>query len=172
MMNTLHKQVFIALLAAQAILLSLIERLIPPIFVFAPGAKIGLANVVIILALYTLGTKDSFFLVLLRLLLATLLGGTIMGLLYAAVGGLLSFGGMFLLKKRLAAPLFSVVGVSAAGGFLHNLGQLFVAAMLAKTWTILLYLPVLGSVGIISGILSGMLAKLLLDKWPHLSPKA
>lgn len=171
MMNTLHKQVFIALLAAQAILLSLIERLIPPIFVFAPGAKIGLANVVIILALYTLGTKDSFFLVLLRLLLATLLGGTIMGLLYAAVGGLLSFGGMFLLK-RLTAPLFSVVGVSAAGGFLHNLGQLFVAAMLAKAWTILLYLPVLGSVGIVSGILSGMLAKLLLDKWPHLSHKS
>lgn len=171
MMNTLHKQVFIALLAAQAILLSLIERLIPPIFIFAPGAKIGLANVVIILALYTLGTKDSFFLVLLRLLLATLLGGTIMGLLYAAVGGLLSFGGMLLLK-RLTTPLFSVVGVSAAGGFLHNLGQLFVAAMLAKTWTILLYLPVLGSVGIVSGILSGMLAKLLLDKWPHLSPKA
>lgn len=171
MMNTLHKQVFIALLAAQAILLSLIERLIPPIFVFAPGAKIGLANVVIILALYTLGTKDSFFLVLLRLLLATLLGGTIMGLLYAAVGGLLSFCGMLLLK-RLTAPQFSVVGVSAAGGFLHNLGQLFVAAMLAKTWTILLYLPVLGSVGIVSGILSGMLAKLLLDKWPHLSPKS
>ncbi|MFC4770626.1 Gx transporter family protein [Enterococcus hermanniensis] len=170
-MNTLHKHVFIALLAAQAILLSLIERLIPPVFAFAPGAKIGLANVVIIIALYTLSTKDSFFLVVLRLLLATLLGGTVMGLLYATVGGLLSFWGMLLLK-RLPAPHFSVVGISAAGGFLHNLGQLVVAALLAKTWTILLYLPVLGSIGIVSGILSGILAKLLLDKWPHLSHKS
>ncbi len=86
--------------------------------------------------------RDSFLLLWLRLFLTTLLGGTISTFLYSMSGALLSYFGM-LLVKQLGPKRISIIGISAAGGFMHNVGQLLMASFIAQSWTVMLYLPVL-----------------------------
>lgn len=160
-MTNNQRLVYISLLAAQAVIITLVERAIPSPFAFAPGAKLGLANIITLMALYTLSTKDASIVVSVRLILATLLGGTISTFMYSAAGALLSFIGMYIVKK-LSPSRVSIIGVSTTGAFLHNVGQLIVASWIAQTWTVLLYLPVLSFVGILCGIAVGITANYLL----------
>lgn len=161
-MNRTQKMIYIALLSAQAVILGLAERSIPFPFAFAPGAKLGVANLIIIVAIYTLPLKDSFKVVWMRLLMTTLLGGTLSTFLYSTAGSLLSFAGMLAVKNVFRNKV-SIIGISATGGILHNLGQLLVASTIAQTWTTLLYLPVLSFMGILSGIAIGIAANFLME---------
>lgn len=156
-----QRLVYIALLAAQAVIISLLERSIPSPFLFAPGAKLGLANVITCMAIYTLPVKDASKVVLIRLVLATLLGGTLSTFMYSAAGAIISFIGM-LFVKNVGFSRVSLIGVSTTGAVLHNIGQLTVASWIAQTWTVMLYLPVLSFVGILTGIAVGITANYLL----------
>ncbi|GAB2480107.1 Gx transporter family protein [Alkalibacterium psychrotolerans] len=160
-MNRTQKMIYISLLSAQAVILGLVERSIPFPFAFAPGAKLGVANLIIIVAIYTLPFKDSLKVVIMRLLMTTLLGGTISTFMYSFAGAMLSYVGM-LIVKFIGGKRVTVIGVSATGGILHNLGQLLVASTIAQTWTVLLYLPVLSFFGILSGIGIGIAANFLM----------
>ncbi|MCC5890674.1 MAG: Gx transporter family protein [Alkalibacterium sp.] len=160
-MNRTQKMIYISLLSAQAVILGLVERSIPFPFAFAPGAKLGVANLIIIVAIYTLPFKDSLKVVIMRLLMTTLLGGTISTFMYSFAGAMLSYAGM-LIVKFVGGKRVSIIGVSATGGILHNLGQLLVASTIAQTWTVLLYLPVLSFFGILSGIGIGIAANFLM----------
>jgi len=161
-MSRTQKMVYISLLSAQAVILGVMELSIPSPFAFAPGAKLGVANLITIVALFTLPLRDSLKVVLMRLVMTTLLGGTLSTFLYSAAGALLSFFGM-LVVKFIGRSKVSVIGISATGGILHNLGQLSVASIIAETWSVLLYLPVLSFMGILSGIAIGIAANYLLD---------
>ncbi|MGX7031230.1 Gx transporter family protein [Vagococcus zengguangii] len=156
------KLIYISLLVAQGVIIGLLENMIPFPFAFAPGAKLGLANLITIIALFTLSTKESFALVCMRLILTTLLGGTISTFLYSAAGAFLSYFGM-LLVKQLGPKRVSVIGISSTGGFLHNVGQLVVASLIARSWTVMMYLPVLSLIGILAGIAVGIAANYLLE---------
>lgn len=161
-MNRTQKMIYISLLSAQAVILGLAERSIPFPFAFAPGAKLGIANLIVIVAIFTLPLKDSFKVVWMRLLMTTLLGGTLSTFLYSTAGALLSYIGM-LLVKGICRDKVTIIGISATGGILHNLGQLIVASTIAQTWTTLLYLPVLSFMGILSGIAIGIAANFLME---------
>ena len=102
-------------------------------------------------------------LIWLRLILTTLLGGTVSTFLYSMSGSLLSYFGM-LLVKQLGPKRVSIIGISAAGGFLHNVGQLVTASWIAQSWSVMLYLPVLAFFGILSGIAIGIAANYLLQR--------
>ncbi len=160
-MTNNQRLVFIALLASQAVIISLLERAIPFPFAVARGAKLGLANMITIMALYTLSTKDTMHVIGIRITLASLLGGTISTLMYSGAGALLSFIGMVLMKK-IGGNKISIIGVSVVGAVLHNVGQLLIASMVANTWTVMLYLPVLSMIGILSGIAIGIAANYIL----------
>ncbi|WP_142977016.1 Gx transporter family protein [Enterococcus gallinarum] len=162
-MSRLQKIIFISLLVAQGVVIGLIENMIPYPFAFAPGAKLGLANLITIIALFTMPKRDSFLLIWLRLILTTLLGGTVSTFLYSMSGSLLSYFGM-LLVKQLGPKRVSIIGISAAGGFLHNVGQLVIASWIAQSWSVMLYLPVLAFFGILSGIAIGIAANYLLQR--------
>ncbi|UQR00692.1 Gx transporter family protein [Enterococcus gallinarum] len=162
-MSRLQKIIFISLLVAQGVVIGLIENMIPYPFAFAPGAKLGLANLITIIALFTMPKRDSFLLIWLRLILTTLLGGTVSTFLYSMSGSLLSYFGM-LLVKQLGPKRVSIIGISAAGGFLHNVGQLVTASWIAQSWSVMLYLPVLAFFGILSGIAIGISANYLLQR--------
>ena len=101
MQNSSHlrKLVFIALLTAQGIVLGLLEQAIPFPFAFAPGAKLGLANIVTLISLYTLSFKEVVFVIVMKTLLTTVLGGTFSTFLYSGMGALVSFIGMYLVKQ-------------------------------------------------------------------------
>jgi len=156
-----QRLVYIALLAAQAVIISILERAIPFPFAIAPGAKIGLANIITCMAMYTLSVRDASKVVAIRLILAALLGGNLSSFMYSASGAILSFLGM-LAVKQLGPSRISLIGVSVAGAIMHNVGQLLIASWIAQTWTVLLYLPVLSFIGILSGIAIGIIANYLL----------
>ncbi|MGM0213102.1 Gx transporter family protein [Enterococcus sp. AZ109] len=162
-MGNTRKYLFIALLVAQGVTIGLLENMIPYPFAFAPGAKLGLANLITVISLFTLRKRESFLLIWLRLLLTTLLGGTISTFLYSMSGALLSYLGMILVKK-LGPQRVSIIGISATGGFLHNVGQLLVASFIAQSWSVMLYLPILSFLGILSGIVIGIAANYLLTR--------
>lgn len=153
---------YISLLAAQGVVITLLERSIPFPFAFAPGAKLGLANIVTIMALFTLPFKDSLKVVWMRLIISTFLGGTLSTFLYSFAGAFLSFFGMVLVR-RLGPSRVSLIGVSATGGILHNVGQLIVASTIAQSFSVMLYLPILAFTGIFSGIAVGIAANYLMD---------
>lgn len=94
-----RQYIYIALLCAQGVIIGLLERMIPFPFAFAPGAKLGLANLITIISLFTMSIPDSFILMCLRLLLTTLLGGTLSTFLYSGAGAVLSWFGMLLIKQ-------------------------------------------------------------------------
>ena len=151
-----------ALMAALALIFSYIEVLIP--FNFGiPGIKLGIANLVIIVALYYLGTRYALLINVIRILIGGLLFSGVFGMLYSMAGALLSMLVMVLVKK---CGLFSVTGASMAGGVAHNLGQLLVAAFLVSNLKIFVYFPVLVISGVVSGAVIGILAYLVLKKLP------
>ncbi len=160
--NTSHKVALSAILAALALIFSYIEAILP-LSVGIPGVKLGIANLVVIIALYVLGFKYAMSVNVLRILVAGLLFNGAFGAMYAIAGGVLSLIIMCLLKKT---GLFSTVGISMAGGVAHNLGQLLVAALIVSTMKLFYYFPVLLFSGMISGILIGIVASLTLKRLP------
>ncbi|NLF47317.1 MAG: Gx transporter family protein, partial [Clostridiales bacterium] len=115
-------------MAALALVFSYIELLIP-FFAAVPGIKLGLANLVILTALYKLGFTDAVIIDVIRVLAAGLLFSGMFGTLYSLAGALLSLLVMYGLMRT---GRFSVIGVSMAGGVFHNLGQLIMAALLVS----------------------------------------
>ena len=148
------------LLLALSMILSYVETLIPA-FVAVPGVKIGLANIVIVFALYTLGDMEAISLSLIRVLLSSLLFGSVLSLLYSFSGALLSLVGMVLMKK---VKIFSTTVVSVTGGVLHNLGQILVACLVSETDVLLYDLPVLILSGTITGAVIGIIASLVIKR--------
>ncbi len=168
-MNKTFRIVFIGLLVSQALALYAIESMIPVPFI-APGAKLGLANLITVVALYTLDSKrDVFLVIILRLLLATMIGGTLSTFMYSVAGAILSYCAMIFVKELLKDKV-SIIGVSATGAFFHNVGQLVVASAMVENIAIMLYLPILSIAGIGTGIFIGVTANFIvkhLSKLPY-----
>ena len=155
---SISKLTIAAMLSCLALIFSYIEFLIPIDFGI-PGIKLGLANLLIIIALYGLEWKYALAINLVRITLSGLLFSGAFGVVYSLSGGLLSFFVMAILK-------FSIVGVSMAGGVFHNLGQILVAAKLVSNIKIFYYFPVLLFSGMATGILIGFFAYYLAIKMP------
>lgn len=139
---------------ALAMIFSYVEVLIP-INLGIPGMKLGLANLVVVVTLYTMGVPMAFVVSMIRIMLVSMTFGSFSAMLYSMAGGLLSFCGMALLKK---VPNFSVIGVSLLGGVLHNTGQLLVAMAVVENINLIAYLPPLMIAGMVTGILIGIVS--------------
>jgi len=148
-MTPARRAAYGGLFVALAFTLSWLEYLIP-LPVIAPGVKPGLANIVTVFALYKLKPADALLISGVRVILTSFAFGGGFSLTYAAAGALLSFTVMILLKK---SGIFSPVGVSAAGGVAHNIGQLAIAMIAMGSSLVFWYIPVL----IVSGTLTGAL---------------
>lgn len=155
------KLVFLSLLVAQALVLYIVESMIPVPFI-TPGAKLGLANIVTVVSLYSFGEKDTLLVIMVRLLLASMFGGSISSLLYSIAGALFSFI-IMIVVKRVGKNNVSVIGVSAAGAVFHNIGQITIAALILQNINISLYLPVLTMSGIGTGIFVGLTSRYVLS---------
>ena len=147
-----------AVLASLALIFSYVEFLIP-ISLGIPGIKPGLANIVVVVALYKLGTRTALMVNVTRILLAAALFGSVFSGLYSLAGGLISFLAMTALRRT---NLFSTAGVSMAGGVFHNMGQLTIAALLVESAQIFYYFPLLLLSGMATGVFNGIIATLIL----------
>lgn len=143
----------LGLLTALALIAGYIEWLIP-IPIGIPGVKLGLANLVIVWALYSMSPAEALAVNGMRIFLAGFLFGSLSMILYSLAGAFLSFLCMYLAKR---SGLFGVVGVSVIGGITHNIGQLLVAMAALETESLIYYGPVLLAAGVITGLLIGVL---------------
>ena len=150
----------LGLFAAVAIIFGYVESLIP--FYFGiPGVKLGLTNIVVVLMLYCVGTKEALAMSALRIVLSGFLFGNMFSILYSLAGGLLSFLMMYLLKKT---KWFGVLPVSVSGGIFHTVGQLVVAAYVVENYNIFYYMPVLLFAGALTGFLIGIAAQEMIKR--------
>ena len=154
----------LGLTIALAMIMSYIEALVPLSFA-VPGIKMGLANIVIIFVLYKIGTKEAILVSIIRVILVSLLFSNVMAMAYSIAGAVLSLLVMWILKKT---DKFSVVGVSVAGGIMHNVGQILTAMILLETQQIIVYLPVLLITGTATGIVIGIVAGLVINRFKNI----
>lgn len=145
---------FGAMFTALALIFSYVEFLIP-LPVPVPGIKLGLANLVIIIAIYRMSFKYAFTINCVRIVASGLLFSGVFGMLYSFAGGILSLVVMYVLYRT---GRFSMVGISMAGGVMHNLGQLLTACLIVSSISLMSYFAVLLFSGLISGILIGIMA--------------
>lgn len=147
-------------LIALAFVFSYVEALIP--FSFAiPGMKVGLANLVVVAALYLLGTRTAFGVSVIRIVLVGFTFGNLSTMMFSLSGGLFSFAVMAVCKNK---TLLHIEGVSMAGGVAHNIGQLLVAAAVVESAALFYYVPVLLVFGLITGGLIGLTAGQLIKR--------
>ena len=155
-----RKLTVMALTTAVAMILSFVESQIPA-FVAVPGVKIGLANIAVVFALYRLGWKEAVVVSLVRVVLVSLLFGSIASLFYSLAGAALSLLGMGLLKKT---GRCTEILVSVTGGVLHNIGQIGMACLILETDALRYYLPFLLVSGIVAGIVVGLVSAVLVQR--------
>lgn len=142
-----------AVLIALAMALSYTERFIPLQMVIPlPGVKLGLANIVTLIALYVMGSKAAFAILIPRCVFGAVFGGGITGLAFSLTGGILAMVTMIVAKK---SPVFSVYGVSILGAAAHNIGQILAAMVLMNSVYIGAYLPYLLVVALFTGFATG-----------------
>ena len=154
-LNKSESVAYIGLFSAFAIIISYIEALIP-INIGIPGIKLGLPNIVIVLAIYLIDNKAGIIINIIRVLVVGILFGNAFSILYSLSGGILSFLVMVLLKKT---EKFSCISVSITGGISHNIGQIIVAAWIVNSYNVFFYVPVLLFAGLLTGLLIGVIAK-------------
>ncbi len=164
-MNRSKRLALRSLFVSIALVLHIAENMIP-MPMLTPGAKMGLANVITMLAVVLLGYKEALGILVARIFIGSIFGGGISGFLYSFSGGMLSLVMMALLIK-LAKHHVSMIGISVTGAFFHSLGQVVVAALMLQNVRILSYLPVLLLTSIGAGIFIGYVSKALI---PYLEP--
>ena len=162
MKTTTQKVSLYGIMIALALILSYVEAQVPAFFAI-PGMKLGLTNVVVVVALYMIDAKSAMFINVVRIILVSLLFGTAMSFAFSIAGGMLSTVIMILLKK---SDKFSTVGVSAAGGITHNIAQILVAMVLLGTKAIAWYLPILWISGVLTGVVIGIISGIIASRIP------
>lgn len=142
----------VGVLAALALVLSYIETFIP-LPVPVPGVKLGLANIVVLIALVVLDAKSAALVTAVKVLAAGFLFGTPIMIAYSASGSLLAFAVMALLVR---IPQLSVIPIAIAGAIFHNVGQLVVAMLMLGTPLVWATAPLLVIAACVTGGLSGV----------------
>ncbi|MDR2559372.1 MAG: Gx transporter family protein [Oscillospiraceae bacterium] len=166
MKTNTKKLTLTALFAVVALIIFIVEAQIP-LPVHIPGLKLGLANIITLFMLFLGGfwkVRDVLLVLLVRILLAALIAGNPVGLLYSFTGGILSLLVMFAMKaafKGAAIPVISVAGAVA-----HNIGQIAAVMLVWQSASVLVYLPALIAGGIISGLLTGFAVYFLFKTHP------
>jgi len=161
-MDATRRTAHLAVLLAVSLGLSVVERAIP---IPVPFLRAGLANIVTVYAIITMGLVDALTLTVLRVILASLIGGTFLGPTFA-----LSMGGgvaatLAMGAARAASPPLGIVGISLVGALCHNLGQLIVVgALLTGASPALRLVPLATLMAAGAGLVTGLIAALVIER--------
>ncbi|MHA7964004.1 Gx transporter family protein [Paenibacillus sp. CAU 1782] len=159
--DELRRTVLIAIFASVAVVLGIVESLIP-FAVAIPGAKLGLGNIMVLTCLYVFSARDALSLILLKTVLTSFILGSFSTFMFSLLGALGSFV-IMLIMLRAGRGAFSLIAVSVVGGVAHNLGQLGAASLVLGTTKIFYYLPFLLVSGVVTGVFVGVVCGKLID---------
>ncbi len=151
---------YLSLFTAFAIILSYVESVLPINFGI-PGVKLGLANFVIVLVLFSMKPVDAIIINIARILVVGILFGNAFSIVFSLCGAFVSFLCMWLVKK---IKIFNIISISVVGGVSHNVGQLIVAAFVVNSYQIMYYVPVLIISGVVTGVIIGIIAQIVVSK--------
>ncbi len=157
-----RKMVRLSLLVALATVLSILENQLPiprPLWL-----KLGLANVITLVALVMYGTRAALTVACMRALLAGIFGALPMlpFSFSAAVTSSLSMGALY----RVSGRRLSIIGLSVSGAVVHNLTQLLVAyfVMSLNRASVLALVPILILAAVVAGVVTGFIARHLIRR--------
>ncbi|MGE5630252.1 MAG: Gx transporter family protein [Caulobacteraceae bacterium] len=165
-MGKTKKMVVLGILVSQALILNIIERMIP-VPVPVPGIKLGLANAISLVAIMLFGTKEALVVVILRTFLGSVFGGGISAFIYSLIGGLVSTLAMAFMYKWFRNT-FSLPAISVVGAVFHNIGQITVASLIISNAKLFYYLPVLVISAVITGLFIGFAVQYTLRPMKHI----
>jgi len=164
MNNKTRRLTLCAVLISLALTLSYMERFFPlQMLIPLPGIKLGLANIVSLVALYILNVKSAVFILGIRCLMGSVFAGSVTAFLFSVTGGMLS---MLVMSVVMRCRIFSVFGISILGAAAHNIGQIAAAMVIMQSVYIGAYLPYLLVVGIFTGLATGAAASGVLRVLP------
>lgn len=159
MKNNVTKKIALSgLFLALALIVSLLESLLPPIVPALPYAKLGLGNVVLLMCFVLVGVREGYCVLLLRCLLAAVFAGNFSSLMWSVPAALAAYTAMYLLYKT---RFFSTVALSAAGGMVHNAVQMAVGVGVAGS-AVAAYLPYMLVAGGVAGVATGIVCHFVL----------
>ncbi|HKL94784.1 MAG TPA: Gx transporter family protein [Clostridia bacterium] len=137
---------------AVALIVSLVENMLPPLMPILPYAKLGLSNVVLLAVLMLFGIPEGYLILVLKCVIIAVFSGNFSILLWSLPAGLLAFSTMVLLKNL---KIFSITGMSVAGGIVHNVVQILVASYIIGK-SVFIYLPYMMLAGGLAGLFTGI----------------
>ena len=153
----------LALIVALGVVLHRLEALLP---LPAPWIKLGLANVMTLIALVFLGFRDALMVTLLRVILGSILGGTFLSPTFflSLAGGVAATVIMAWIYRRGRGP-FSLIGISVCAAYAHTLAVIFcVYFFWVRQEALLKLLPVFFIFSLITGVLTGIVANLIIQR--------
>lgn len=162
-MKQTKKIVFLGLMVSYSLILHFIESMLPGLHMIAPGAKLGLTNIITVILLYSVSKKETLTVLLLRIFLGAMMSGAMSSFLYSLSGGLFSFFTMVLMQK-LEKYEVSILGVSISGALTFNIGQLVMAGLIIRNMSIIVYFPAMAFASLATGLFVGMVADFLLKR--------
>ena len=149
-----------AMFTAASLIVFVIEAQIPaPVPI--PGVKLGLANVVTLIAMVMLGRREAGLILLVRIAMGSVFTGGVSAFIFSIAGGVLAYAVMCLTLRPFSGKL---LWVSVFGAIAHNLGQLCAAVLITKTTSLFLYAPVLLASAIVTGVFTGLAAMYLVRR--------
>ena len=150
----------IAILTSICVVISIIESYFTFIGDIIPGLKLGLANIVIIFALYKCGFKTALLVSLIRVLIVAILRtGFGINFFFSLSGALFSIMAMTILMKT----KLSIIGVSIIGSIFHSIGQVLIGIIMLDNYNVIYYLPYLLIFSIPTGIIIGIITKKIIN---------
>lgn len=148
--NQSRRAAICGMLIALALSLAWAERLFPlQLLIPLPGLRIGLANIVSLIALQMLGLKSTCAIWTIKCLLSAGFSGNAIALAFSLAGGFLS---LFTMTAARRLRFLSIYGVSVLGAAAHSIGQIFICACISRTMQIAAYLPWLLCISIPCGL--------------------
>lgn len=156
-----RKPALLGLLTAVALTIFLVEAQLPPVLP-VPGVKLGLANIVTVFTVFALGPGEGILVLAARIFLGAVFCGNFSSILYSAAGGACAIAVAIALRRILTRKQLFVAG--CLGAMAHSVGQIAMAALVLGTASVFVYLPVLLTVSLVTGLFTGLCAQFLVDR--------
>lgn len=156
-----RKPALLGLLTAVALTIFLVEAQLPPVLP-VPGVKLGLANIVTVFTVFALGPGEGILVLTARIFLGAVFCGNFSSILYSAAGGACAIAVTIALRRILTRKQLFVAG--CLGAMAHSVGQIAMAALVLGTASVFVYLPVLLTVSLVTGLFTGLCAQFLVDR--------
>ncbi|WP_246213146.1 Gx transporter family protein [Aminipila butyrica] len=165
--NKTQMMVLTSMIFATAIVLAIVENMLPALPIPVPGVKFGLSNIAVMYAVFFLGRKEAYTVALLKAGFVFITRGAVAAAL-SLTGGVLSITVMivllFVFKDKITYLVLSIFGA-----VFHNIGQFIVITVIYTGMNLWAYFPVLLISGLAAGIVTSTLLRFIMPAFNRLA---